>query len=50
MPVLPGFNLVFVFQEEVDVIEGIFKTVFLIAVDVEMLLEVAGRVGDGLVW
>ena len=49
-PVLPGFNLVFVFQEEVDVIEGIFKTIFLVAVDVEMFLEVAGRVGDGLVW
>ena len=29
--------------------EGIFKTVFLVAVDVEMLLEVAGRIGDGLV-
>ena len=43
-PVLPGFNFVFVFQEKVDVIEGIFKTVFLVAVDVEMLLEVAGRV------
>lgn len=49
-PVLPGFNLIFIFQEEVDIIEGIFKTVFLIAVDVEMLLEVAGRVGDGLIW
>ena len=49
-PVFPGFNLVFVFQEEVDVIEGIFKTVFLIAIDIEMLLEVAGRVGDDLVW
>ena len=49
-PVLPGFNFVFVFQEKVDVIEGIFKTIFLVAVDVEMLLEVAGRVVDGLVW
>ena len=48
-PVLPGFNFAFVFQEEVDVIEGIFKTIFLVAVDIEMLLEVAGRIGDGLV-
>ena len=44
----PGFYLVLVLDEEVDVVQAVHQAVFLVGVDFEMLAPACGLVRDGL--